>query len=344
MDEKSVENRNCWHCRRELTESNSWMPTEGFDRGGPVPYCIPCQNIYYRKLATLVGNDLAYYFCCVKFDVPYIAKSIKTSYKYRSENGPWGGYIVALRAARFNKRKDKWFGFADGETNIKKALKDLADIGAETPEEEDERIGRDREENIEFWGKGPKGGAKYTDDDYDALNRVYDAMAEGRGGMSEQSRLAIQTIAKWTLSRDKLMDSGEFDNAKKLTDMIEKLKESEQLRKKDELPQDRTRIDDIVLAVERAGLNMMNYDELCKQLSKYMFHTPYGYTRDDADQMLLMIRNCTAFNEGVPEVDRLDSEYAIVDNLGEFAKEPDEREKETYKELGLVPLKMKRGK
>ena len=345
MDEKLPTNRRrCWHCRRELTEKNSWIPTNGFDRGSPIFYCVNCQNTYFVNLAKTVGNDLAYFYCCVKFDVPYVTRTIKTSEKYTSEYGPWGGYIVALRAAKWHFRNGKWAGFTDGETNIKKAFKELKELSTESPEEELARRERDKEDNVEFWGVSyGSEGESYTDEDYAALNRVWDAMTEGRGGISSQSRMAIQDIARWTLERDKLMAAKEFDDAKKVDGMIEKLKESEQLRKKDELPQDRARLDDIVKAVERAGLNMMDYDELCRQLATYMFHSPYGYTRDAADQMILLIRNATAFNEGVPEIDRLPDEFAIVDTLGEFAAESDDREHETYRELGLAPLHMKGG-
>ena len=116
--------------------------------------------------------------------------------------------------------------------------------------------------------------------------------------------------------------------------------ESEQLRKKDELPQDRVRMDDIVLAVERAGLHINDYEELKRELCQYMFHSPYGYTRDAADQMLLLIRNATAWNEGQMELDRLPDEFAVKDTLGEFAKEQDETEKKLYKDLQLAPLHM----
>lgn len=344
MDETPKANYKCWHCHRELTDRNCWMPTDGFDKGAPTFYCTSCQNTFFLDLAKTVGSDLAYFFCCVKFDVPYIPRTIKSSYRFSKEYGPWGGYITALRAARWNKRDDRWAGFKDGQTNIKKAISDLQDLGALSPEEEAERDQNDFAENVEFWGTGPKGGKKYTKEDFEALNRVWNAMTEGRSGLSEQSKLAIQTIARWTMERDKLIDSKEFDDAKKIDAMIEKLKESEQLRKKDELPQDRARLDDIVQAVQRAGLPMYSYDELVNVLATKLFHTPYGYARDAADQMLLYIRNCTAFNEGVPEVDRLDNSYTIVDTLGEFAPEADDREIETYKDLGIAPLHMNGGK
>ena len=342
MDEKAKNARHCWHCRRELTDKNSWMPTDGFDRGAPTFYCTSCQNQFYLALAKVVGSDLAYFYCCVKFDVPYVPRALKASYKYKREYGPWGGYITALRAAHWNNKKDRWCGFADGSVEIKKAFAELKELGAESPEELRETRERDKEYNKEFWGESYGADSEpYTDADYEALNRVYDAMTEGRSGISTQSQIAIQDIARWTLERDKLMAAKEFDDAKKVDAMIEKLKESEQLRKKDELPQDRARLDDIVKAVERAGLNLMDYDELTRQLATYMFHSPYGYTRDAADQMLLYIRNATAFNEGVAEVDRLPNEFAIVDTLGEFAQERDDTEKQTYKDLGIQPLRMK---
>lgn len=340
MEEKPVEKYSCWHCGRELTDRNSWMPTAGFERGKPTYYCVGCQNSYFVVLAKIVGSDLAYFYCCVKFDVPYVPRAIKASYKYRAERGPWGGYITALRAAHYHTQDDRWAGFADGIVEIKKAFTGLKDLRAENPEEELERQEKDSAWNLETWGKGPKGKA-YTEADYEALNKVYDAMSEGRF-VSPQSELAIKSIAKWTLERDKLIAEKDFANAAKLSTMIEKEKESEQLRKKDELPQDRTRLDDIVKAVERAGLHMMNYDELVKELATYMLHTPYGYTRDAADQMLLYMRNATAWNENVPEVDRLEQEFAIIDQLGEFAPKADDRERETYRELGIAPLHMDR--
>ena len=344
MDEQRAKRRLCWHCRRELTDKNSWRPTDGFDRGAPTFYCTSCQNQYFLQLAKIVGTDLAYFYCCIKFDVPYFPESIKESYKFRMEFGPWGGYITALRAAKYHEANNHWAGFADGNVDIKKAFTRLAEMGSESSIELLERRDRDQEENENFWGVTyGENGEAYTEADYEALNRVWDAMTEGRSGISAQSKMAIQDIARWTLERDKLMAAKEFDDAKKVDAMIEKLKESEQLRKKDELPQDRVRIDDIVKAIERAGLNMMDYDELCRQLGTFMFHTPYGYTRDAADQMLLLIRNATAFNENVPEVDRLPDEFSIVDTMGEFASEPDDVEKSIYKELGLAPLHMKGG-
>ena len=40
------------------------------------------------------------------------------------------------------------------------------------------------------------------------------------------------------------------------------------------------------------------------------------------------------------ELDRLPDDFAIQDNLGEFAEEPDAVEKQIYKDLHIAPLNM----
>ena len=339
MDEKPAENRKCWHCGKELTSRNSWMATEGFDRGAPSFYCVGCQNTFHASLSKIVGPSAAFFYCCVMFNVPFIREAIAASQQYRGDRGIWGAYIAALRSAKYNS-SEKWYGFSDGETDIRRAYEEeFGELNLVSAKDAKESKEKQALYNQQMWGKGPK-SKQYRQEDYDTLNEVYEAMTADRPYLSDQSRIAVKNIAKWTVERDRCIEEKDFNSAQKLASMIEKEKESEQLRKKDEMPQDRARLDDIVLAVERAGLDMGNYDHLVEQLATYMFHSPYGYTRDAADQMLLLIRNCTAFNEGIAETDRLGDEFAIVDTLGEFAPEPDEIEKQIYRDLQLSPLHM----
>ena len=338
-DVKMVEKRFCWHCGRELTDRNSWIPTMGFDRKTPSFYCVGCQNAYYVNLSKTVGLEPAFFYCCVLFNVPFIAEVLPKAEQYSGERGMWGGYIVALRAAGYHKG-EKWLGFTDGETDIRKVVKGMDEMREIATKAQAARSAEEKKrEDREFWGTGPAKN-KYKEDDYYAMNEIWDAMTADRASLSEQSKLAIKNICKLSLERDRCIEEKDFSSAQKLSAIIEKEKEGEQLRKKDEMPQDRARLDDIVLAVERAGLDMLDYDHLVEQLATKMFHTKYGYTRDAADQMLLFIRNCTAFNEGVAETDRLGEDYAIVDNLGEFMPEADSTEKQVYRELQITPLKM----
>ena len=337
MDEVR-ESRKCWHCGKELTDRNSWMATEGFDPGVPSFYCVGCQNTYNVGLSKIVGPEMALFICCAMFNVPFIGEAVAAAKTYKAERGIWGSYIKVLREAKYHKLSDKWYGFSDGETDVRKAL-GMEDLDIQTAEDIEKTKARQDLLNKERWGQGPK-SKRYREDDYDELNALYDAMTKDRVGMSDQSEISIRNICKWSLERDRCIEEKDFNAAQKLSSMIEKEKESEQLRKKDEMPQDLARLDDIVKAVERAGLDMMDYDHLCQQLGQYMFHSPYGYTRDAADQMLLLIRNCTAWNEGIPEVDRLGEEFAIIDHMGEFAKEQDDEEKQTYRDLQIAPLHM----
>lgn len=338
MDEVR-ESRKCWHCGKELNERNSWMASEGFDAGEPSFYCVGCQNSYNVGLAKIVGPDMAFFICCAMFNVPYIPEAVSAAKTYKAERGLWGAYIKVLREAKYHKMSDKWYGFSDGETDIRKAL-GMEDLDITTAD--DEKIAKAKKEllNKERWGTGPK-SRRYKDDDYDELNGLYDAMTKDRASMSDQSEISVRNICKWSLERDRCIEEKDFGSAQKLSSMIEKEKESEQLRKKDEMPQDQARMDDIVKAVERAGFDMSDYDHLMQQLVEYATKTRYGMTVDAVDQLLLLIVNATRWNEGMGEIDRLPDEFGMVDYGGQFDAEQSEEEKKLYSDLQLVPLHMK---
>ena len=267
MDEVR-ESRKCWHCGKELTDRNSWMATDGFDPGVPSFYCVGCQSTYNVGLSKLVGPDMALFICCAMFNVPFIPEAVSAAKTYKAERGVWGAYIKVLRDAKYHRMSDKWYGFSDGETDIRKAL-GMEDLNITTPD--DEKIAKAKQEllNKERWGTGPK-SRRYKEDDYDELNGLYDAMTKDRVAMSDQSEISVRNICKWSLERDRCIEEKDFNAAQKLSSMIEKEKESEQLRKKDEMPQDLARLDDIVKAVERAGLHIMDYEELKKELATYI--------------------------------------------------------------------------
>lgn len=329
----------CRCCGMLLTSQNAWkQPTEM--GGGLGAYCDTCMGRYYQFLSKTVGYKAAMYLACAAFNVPYLPQELENAKRYAKVRGVFPGYLAALRAAKYNE-KDAC-GFREGVFSIKEVF------GGELPQLElTDSDGQNVETGIEdvreMFGPGPENDP-YTGDDYDALSKAYNALTCDRPYLSKQSELVIQDICKWTLERDKCMAKKEYADAQKIQGMIDKAKESESLRKKDELPQDRVRLDDIVLAVQRAGLPIMDYDELCKELANRAFHKRYPYTRDAADQMLLKIRNATAWNESRGEVDRLEPEFAIQDDLGEFSTKQDQTERKIYKQLGLYPLNMDGGK
>lgn len=317
----------CSRCGTNLTEKTTWPTAKAFTPKH-VPYCAACQQKFFDWLSSLMDNDIALFLCCAFFNVPYWRNAVEES-KYHAEGrGIWGGYLQGLQKRyqwdKANVRK----GFADGETDIYKALSDLTEEELEAEEKEDS-VGR--------WGTGPE-DHPYTQDEYEEMDRQFYAIADGRGSITEQTKLTIMGICKLEILKNRYLAAGEISKAKSISDMIRTEKEGEQLRKKDDKSTDIPRLDNIVLAVQRAGLDIMDPDELLTALANHSFNpkTKYPYTFDAADKMLLYIYNTTAKNEGMPEVESLPPQFSFIDDVNqEFAPEQDDEEKAVYKKLGI---------
>lgn len=209
---------------------------------------------------------------------------------------------------------------------------DISDEGVEihTPEEQ-RRI----------WGNGPD-KMPYEQSDYDTLDNIYFQITSDlrRGGSLNSKQIYhFRNVAKWSLERDRCIAQGDVKNATAYVNMIDKTLAGESLRKKDEKPLENFRIDDLVLKFQKAGLMDENgriYDlETCQNvIADIMMRRKYVYTKDCADQMLMMILNCIRANEGMSEYPELPPEFRMIDT-GEFAPEPNEEEKTAYREIGL---------
>lgn len=328
----------CTICGKTLDKSHGWKMYKRFG-SIYVPFCTSCMERIYRYYSSLLGWKLALFFCCGFFNLPYRPELFKEAKNYK-QKGRIGGYILALRANGDDKGEE-WKGFADGITDIKEAFNgelDTIHVDDAMLEDDDYLSGKMMQEAM--WGKGPE-EAPYSEEDYAQMCNYYNALADTRPGASAQTKQAMIKIARWTLEQDRCFDKGDYANVEKLQKIIKDEKENEQLRKKDELPQDTARLDDIVHAVERAGLNIPDPDQLLTMLANHSFHKRYPYTRDAADQVIMSIRNTTAWNEGHAEVASLPPEYAVIDDLDEFAKKPDEIEKKLYKQMELSRMDLK---
>lgn len=337
--EEAVKEKRCAKCEKKLTKANSWCyPAKlGTFQG---PFCLSCMENIFTYLGTVVGYKLALFYCCVIANMPYKPDLLEKAKEFKQGKGVLGAYVLALRSEKLHDTKTGFAGFSDGITDIKVAFggeMEALEVDDEMLNDEEYKSGHLSQ--VRDWGYGPK-DRPYTQTDYDLLDSFHEALTSDRVNVNDQAEMAIKNICIIRLEQRKAIEEGDISKAKQLEDIAIKEMESEQLRKKDEIPQDRVRIDDIILACERNGIPLMDYDALVETLATKMFHSPYGYTRDAADQMLLMIRNATAFNEGYAEVDRLPDEFAIQDPLGEFATEQDETEKQLYKDMHLTPLNM----
>lgn len=331
-----MESQKCLICKTPLNDIKSWkMPAKLGDFF--VPYCYRCQARVYTWIASCIGYKLAMFFSCAMFNLPYLPLLITESKQYSKERGTWGAYVATVKRA--DKEEGKVRGFSDGITDIRKAFGgSLATVEITDEMREDELYKSGPATIQELFGHGPK-KSPYKPEDYDFLLKTYNALTEERPYRNAQTELAIQKICKWTLEQEKCMQNKEFADAQKIGALIKTEMEGETLRKRDEKAADVTRLDDIVLAVERAGLDLYDYGHLCEQLSTMMFHSKYGLCRDAADQMLLMIANISRWNEGEEALDTLPKDFRITDTLGEFAEEQDEIERKNYRDLQLVPMK-----
>ncbi len=187
---------------------------------------------------------------------------------------------------------------------------------------------------VNKWGFGPA-KTPYRIVDYQRLEEIYAAYAQEHPNRSLQAELSLMKICRWTLQQEHCFEEGEWGDVKNLQALIKAELDNEQARRKEAAQRENARLDDIVAAVEKAGLPMMDYDELCKELANRAFHKTYPYTRDAADKMLLLIRNATAWNEGQPEISQLPPELRMDDPLQEFAPKADATEAALMAELGL---------
>jgi hypothetical protein len=276
------------------------------------------------------------FFMCAMMNIPYLPNLFSEIKTYQGEKGAWIGYIIAVRKSD-KERGGGLRGFENGVTDIKKAFRSYNTLIVDDEMLSDEDYQNGIKAQLELWGAGPN-NAPYTPEDYEILNKQYNALTEERPNRNAQAELAIIRICKWTLEQEKLIAKKEYADAQKIGNLIEKEMSGEELRKKDKRADNMVRLDDIVLAVERAGLNIPDEDELLTLLANHSFHPTYPITRDAADQMLLQIVNASRWNEGQTEFDRLPDQLKIVDNLGEFSTEKDNTEKYLYKELQLVPM------
>lgn len=328
------EMQKCCLCGVALRDENAYRLPKELKREGHGPYCLKCQPKVYELRAAQVGIKLAMFLCCLEFNMPYLPEHFEEAAELRrgTKMNPWGSYTAVL--AKKGCHRGEMQSFADGYTDIRRAFDGDTATWQIDDYEPEENMGELRQR---MWGEGPE-SKPYSVRDYSFLEERYEALTDGKAYLSPQTEMTIKQICEYHLFAKRAMDNSEYENAKRINSMIKELMESEQLRKKDELPQDTVRLDDIVQALERKGIPIMDYEELSRHLANHAMHKSYPYTRDAADQMLLQIRNTTARNEGTAEVASLPPEFRIKDELGEFASEPDEQEKVIYKELELTRM------
>ena len=304
---------------------------------------LTAQQERYDAIARATSDSLALFYCCIAFDRPFDMLAVP---KEPDVGEKWIAYLDNLRLKKLDTRRGEPLGFLDGLTDITKIFGEGLSAGEFTKAVGNEKSARNRKvgtaQQRKNWGENSAKNP-YTSEDYDELDRIYEALASdlmAAGGVSVKQEFILRDCAKMTLDRDKMRAIGQYDKAAKLNKMVQDNLSSEGLRKRDAKPIDDLRIDGIVDRLEKAGLLKNGKQCSPDEMFEILFHRrpKYSYTKDAAEQVLLYMTNTTRVNDGLSELPTLPPEMRLRDDLGEFAEEPDEQEKETYKELGIVKM------
>lgn len=304
---------------------------------------LTAQQERYDAIARATSDSLALFYCCIEFDRPFDMLAVP---KEPDVGEKWIAYLDNLRLKKLDTRRGEPLGFLDGLTDITRIFGEGLTAGEFTKAVGNEKSARNRKvgtaQQRKNWGENSAKNP-YTSEDYDELDRIYEALASdlmAAGGVSVKQEFILRDCAKMTLDRDKMRAIGQYDKAAKLNKMVQDNLSSEGLRKRDAKPIDDLRIDGIVDRLEKAGLLKNGKQCSPDEMFEILFHRrpKYSYTKDAAEQILLYMANTMRVNDGLSELPTLPPDMRLRDDLGEFAEEPDEQEKESYKELGIVKM------
>lgn len=302
------------------------------------------QQERFDELEAETSESLAYFYCCIIFDLPFEIEAIPRD----REKKRWLAYRDNLHQKKLDiSNSGVPLYFLDGMTDIQKIFGGNIRTGEFYKIIGAEQTSRKREQGTkkqrEIWGLGPK-KQRYKTEDYnrlDSIFKTYSARLENSGGMDSQQEFILRECAKLTVEKEWQMEEGNIAQAQKLNKMILDNLGAESLLKKNARPVDDMRLDDFASKLEKAGLMRDGKWAPIPVILKKFFGEgaiQYPYTLDAAEQMILIMENRARVNNGLSELPTIEPDMRLHDDLGEFAKRPNAKEKEVYERLGLVKL------
>lgn len=340
----------CHCCGAELTEDNCRQVSPSFSVSGLSHLCITCEQNFYEKLARVEGRHIALFHACAALNVPCKPIVLEDIEDFDKCEDPWITYINCLADKKADRNGRKIYSFFDGITNMREIFgKDLTEKDfAKYIVAERAKLSKlpGTPEQRAKWGTNPDWK---TNEDYDELDRLYEARASSFKGqtITLQMENAIMDVAKWSLKQDKLIEKGNFQGAKTLHDMIDKTLAAESMRKKDEKPVENFRPDAWVIALERAGLmadgKFLNLPDTIDAIDQNLLRKrKYNYSLDVLDQTIFKMYNCIRQNADLAAVYELPEELEVEDELGEFLSEETAEEKKRKQYANLTPVRKKK--
>lgn len=274
----------------------------------------------FQQQASVVGNKMGIYHCCILFNVPYIV-GIGAS--------DWTEYIETIGDEALKR-------YFDGETDIHNVINDTD---------------TNRDRWVREWGRGNVRNP-YTESDYQRLDEIfsnYSSRLAMAGGMDALQDDTLHNCSVMRLQAEKAVLKGDkesIDIATKLNKMIQDNLAAEQLRRKDAPQQEQElRLDGIVDRLkQKYGLSVeMSQEDVLGMIEQWMTSRHYKMTVDAAEYMMQAIINTTRRNNDMPELSELPEAFKVPEGLqDQFEAEQSEDEKEVFEYLGLPLPEMKK--
>lgn len=304
---------------------------------------------YFAKLEQANGTHIALFIMCGMTNTPLdpliVPKDISTM-----EGNHWAIYNQFL--ASKGKVKDNYGrtrGFFDGVCELRRIFgrelteKDFARYVAFETSNVDTTGGTP--EQRERWGTGELSrGVPFSDKVYRELDESYEKLAARyKGNADPQLEYNLLTICKRTYIANELMAKGAYRDAATVQKTVDDLMGSEQMRKKDEKPTDRLKIDDLATRLEKNGMFFGTLEEVQEAINKNLIHKQkYGQSVDALDKVIYAMYNATRGNEDMQTVFSLPAVLDIEDEYGEFADEPSDEEKKRARFVNIPAVQFDR--
>lgn len=305
-------------------------------------WCRECQQAYYEEIEQRCGSNIALFYCCIAFNVPFDFRCAPTSddtaiYKWRE-------YLDNLYHKGLIAHKDVATTFFDGETDITKVFGEHMSDGEFVDFVASERASSTlpgTKAQRRNWGEIDH----YTTEEYNELDRLYTIHSEpyAQVDIDQDMDYNLRSICKNLLKADQYRREGKSADYKRMLDSVTVIRKNLQAR----LSEDATtkmQLDSLIDAMERAGYahngKIVNKETLVEMLSTDKPH--YDQNLDIVDLAMFSIVNVMRRNAGMSEYSELPPELQLEDRYGELSDEP--TDPETKEKITAMDLRIpKRG-
>lgn len=334
----------CNRCGKLLDQYTGLVSNPNWD--GHTMYkcwCRECQQAYFEAIEQKCGTNIAYFYCCVAFNVPFDFRAVppsadETVYKWRE-------YLDGLYHRGLIANKDKATTFFDGETDITKIFGDRMSDGEFVDFAINERTNSTlpgTKAQRRNWGEIDH----YTTEEYNELDRLYTIHSEpySQVDIDQDMDYNLRSICKNLLKADQYRREGKSADYKRMLDSVTVIRKNLQARLLDDATTTKMQLDSLIDAMERAGYahngKIVNKDTLIEMLSTDKPH--YDQNLDIVDLAMFSIVNVMRRNAGMSEYAELPPELQLEDRYGELSEEP--TDPETEEKIHAMDLRIpKRG-